>query len=65
MIEEPCIIQMNIDRYRALLRDSPTVAQRARIEGLIAEANVQLTEAIARLERAITVSPWDHAMLRS
>ena len=46
MIELPAIIQMNIDRYRALLREpvvrSLDARQRASIERLLAEAIDQL-----------------------
>src|ERR1019366_9291604 len=51
MIEEPCIIQMNIDRYRAMLRQRLGDEERARIEQLLAEANRQLAEAIRQLAR--------------
>ncbi|MGA3000290.1 MAG: hypothetical protein ABSE20_01055 [Acetobacteraceae bacterium] len=53
MLEEPCIIQMNIDRYRAMLRGQLAARQRARIEQLLAEANSQLAEAIRQLARAV------------
>jgi hypothetical protein len=53
MLEEPCIIQMNIDRYRAMLRGHLASEQRTQIEQLLAEANSQLAEAIRQLARAV------------
>jgi hypothetical protein len=52
MIEEPCIIQMNIDRYRAMLSGRLNDEQRVRIEQLLAEANVQFALAVRRLAGA-------------
>ncbi len=60
MIEEPCIIQMNIDRYRAMLRQRLGDEERARIEQLLAEANRQLAEAIRQLARTIDPDHQDH-----
>jgi hypothetical protein len=59
MLEEPCIIQMNIDRYIAMLTDHPAGEQRTRIELLLAEARAELSQAISALARAI--SPGDEA----
>jgi hypothetical protein len=42
MIEEPVIIQMNIDRYRSMLALHLNAEERSRVEGLLAEANGQL-----------------------
>jgi hypothetical protein len=42
MTEEPMIIQMNIDRYRAMLALHMNVDERFRVERLLAEANSQL-----------------------
>jgi hypothetical protein len=42
MTEEPMIIQMNIDRYRAMLALYMSVDERLRVERLLAEANSQL-----------------------
>ena len=42
MIEERSIIQMNIDRYRAMLSLLLSNENRARIEQLLAEATSQL-----------------------
>ena len=53
MIEEPCITQMNIDRYRAMLSLRLDDEQRARIEQLLAEANRHLALAVRRLTCAI------------
>jgi hypothetical protein len=63
MLEEPCIIQMNIDRYRAMLSRRLPDNQRALIEQLLAEANAQLAEAIRQLVRAIDLGhqgPAEH-----
>jgi hypothetical protein len=62
MIEEPCIIQMNIDRYRAMLNLRPDDEQRARIEQLLAEANRQFASAARRLARAIDSDDQDSAV---
>jgi len=59
MLEEPCIIQMNIDRYRAKLQGHLAGEERTLIEQLLAEANSQLAEAIRQLARA--VDPGQHA----
>jgi hypothetical protein len=59
MLEEPCIIQMNIDRYITMLSHHPAGEQRARIEQLLAEARAELAQAISALERAI--GPGDEA----
>jgi cytochrome c len=53
MLEEPCIIQMNIDRFTAMLNLRLADDQRARIEQSLAEAHTQLGQAIQRLARAI------------
>jgi len=42
MTEEPMIIQMNIDRYRAMLALHMNAEQRSRVERLLSEANSQL-----------------------
>ena len=42
MTEEPIIIQMNIDRYRAMLTLHMDVEERSRVERLLREANSQL-----------------------
>jgi hypothetical protein len=42
MTEEPIIIQMNIDRYRAMLALHMRAEERSRVERLLAEANSQL-----------------------
>jgi hypothetical protein len=42
MMEEPSIIQMNIDRYRSMLNVGLSKEIRARIEQLLAEATCQL-----------------------
>ena len=47
MMEDPCIIQMNIDRYRAMLGPLLSGEQHARIEQLLAEAVRQLARAAA------------------
>lgn len=63
MLEEPCIIQMNIDRYRAMLSLRPADEQRLRIEQLLADANTQLADAVRQLARAIDqgyLDPADH-----
>jgi hypothetical protein len=59
MLEEPCIIQMNIDRYITMLSHHPAGEQRARIEQLLAEARAELAKAISALARAIV--PIDEA----
>ena len=46
MTEEPIIIQMNIDRYRAMLTLHMHAEERSRVERLLAEASSQL--ALAR-----------------
>jgi hypothetical protein len=61
MLEEPCIIQMNIDRYRAMLRGPLATRQRTSIEQLLAEANSQLAEAIRQLARAVDPDQQDPA----
>jgi hypothetical protein len=61
MLEEPCIIQMNIDRYRVMLRGHLAAEQRTGIEKLLAEANSQLAEAIRRLARAVDPDQQDPA----
>ena len=61
MLEEPCIIQMTIDRYHAMLRGHLAGRERARIEQLLAEANNQLAEAIRQLARAIDLDQRDAA----
>ena len=61
MLEEPCIIQMNIDRYRAMLRGPLAAAQRTRIEQLLTEANSQLAEAIRQLARAVDLDQQEPA----
>ena len=61
MLEEPCIIQMNIDRYRAMLRGHLAGEQRAQVEQLLAEANRQLTEAIRQLAQAVDPDQQDPA----
>jgi hypothetical protein len=61
MLEEPCIIQMNIDRYRAMLRSHPGSEQRMQIEQLLAEANGHLAEAIRQLARAVDPDQQDPA----
>jgi hypothetical protein len=53
MTEEPCIIQMNIDRYRAMLGIGMAEEQRARVEELLADATARFADAIGRLARAI------------
>jgi Xaa-Pro aminopeptidase len=53
MLEEPSIIQMNIDHYRTILNGRPTDEQRARVEFLLARAHDALAEAISRLARTI------------
>jgi hypothetical protein len=62
MLEEPCIIQMNIDRYRAMLSRRQGEKQRAHIERLLADANRQLTEAIHQLAQAIDTANQDQAV---
>ncbi len=42
MTEEPIIIQMNIDRYRAMLTLHMHAEERSRVERLLAEASSQL-----------------------
>ncbi len=42
MTEDPMIIQMNIDRYRAMLAVHMNAEKRGRVERLLAEANSQL-----------------------
>jgi len=42
MTEEPIIIQMNIDHYRAMLTLHMDVEERSRVERLLREANSQL-----------------------
>jgi hypothetical protein len=42
MTEEPIIIQMNIDRYRAMLTLQLHAEERSRVERLLAEASSQL-----------------------
>jgi hypothetical protein len=61
MLEEPCIIQMTIDRYHAMLSGHLAGRERARIEQLLAEANNQLAEAIRQLARAIDLDQRDDA----
>ena len=61
MPEEPCIIQMNIDRYHAMLRGPLAARQRTRGEQLLAEANSQLDEAIRQLARAVDPDQHDPA----
>ena len=61
MLEEPCIIQMNIDRYRAMLRGDLAAEHRTGIEKLLAEANSQLAEAIRQLARAVDPDQQDPA----
>lgn len=46
MMEEPGIIRMNIDRYRAMLCLCRSTENRDRIEQLLAEATRQLALAI-------------------
>jgi len=46
MIEEPDIIQMNVDRYREMLRLLLDEDTRARIEQLLCEAKRRLALAI-------------------
>ena len=53
MIEGPCIIQRNIDRYRAMLSLRLDDEQRARSVQLLAEANRQFASAVPRLTCAI------------
>jgi hypothetical protein len=53
MLEEPCIIQRNIDRYRAMPRGQLAATRRTQIEQLLEEATRQLGEAIRQLARAI------------
>jgi len=53
MLEEPCIIQMNIDRYTAMLQAGPSEEYRALIEKLLAESRIQFAEAVGRLARSI------------
>jgi len=53
MLEEPCIIQMNIDRYKSILKNRPEDDQRGRVEQLLAEAQEALAQAIVRLAKAI------------
>ena len=45
MLELPAIIKMNIAHYDALLKLKPELIQRARIEQLLAEAQIALVEA--------------------
>jgi len=52
-MEEPSIIQMNIDRYRSMLSGNLDTEQRARVEQLLAEANANLTSATGRSGRTI------------
>jgi hypothetical protein len=61
MLEEPCIIQMDIDRYRAILKHSLGREQRARVEQLLAEANCQFVEAVHLLTRTIDAADLDPA----
>ena len=53
MLEDPCIIQMNIDRYQAILINRRPDEQRTRVEQLLAEAHEALAQAIARLPKTI------------
>jgi hypothetical protein len=46
MIEEPSIIQMNVDRYREMLSFRLDDDTRARVERLLDEAKRQLARAI-------------------
>ena len=46
MIEEPGIIQMNVDRYREMLSFRLDDDTRARVEQLLDEAKRQLAQAI-------------------
>jgi hypothetical protein len=61
MLEEPCIIQMNIDRYRAMLRGDLAAEQRTGIQQLLAEANSQLAVSIRQLARAVDPDQRDPA----
>jgi hypothetical protein len=61
MLEEPCIIQLNIGSYRAMLRGRLASDQRTQIEQLLAEANSQLAEAIRQLARAVDPGRHDPA----
>jgi hypothetical protein len=56
MTEEPIIIQMNIDRYRAMLTLHMHAEERSRVERLLAEASSQLALAtdLKNSNRAIT-----------
>ena len=56
MTEEPIIIQMNIDRYRAMLTLRMRAEERSRVERLLAEASSQLALAtdLKNSNRAIT-----------
>ena len=48
MMEHPDIIQMNVDRYRAMLDVPLDDDTRARVVQLLSEANGQLTQATNR-----------------
>lgn len=56
MLEDSCIIQMNIDRYRAMLDRPLAGEERTRVQQLLAEADCQFSDAIRQLARAIDPS---------
>ena len=51
MIEEPMIIQMNIDRYRQMLAWDLGAEERSHIEHLLADADRRLAQAGASKNR--------------
>jgi len=47
IIEDPIIVQMNIENYRALLRQDLTPERRSAVERMLAEANAAFARATA------------------